>query len=376
MIKNSRYLLIAIVLCASFVLPSLASAAQLSQTSVRLGRLGRNAGSGGASDNNDLLVTFKMTNVTGVTKLAITFPATKSDGTGAGFTLTAGTPTPTSATTDFTATPATTVTPGTFTSTVTSSGAGAGGSIVISGISSPSAGVLYGLRIPAGSITNPAAAGQYNTIVETRTTGNAAVETTTAPVSVYGLSGNNEDQVAVSASVAPNFSFELLTHTDTVPQVDPSAIQTSPGVQMRIGTNSPLGYTAYVKSKNAALNSPSSSGTIPTGTFSAAAANTVSAGTNFYGFVPTNSGQLACSSCTGTLTFDNTYSESGTGTAITSTTKAGAFNTTNFSSFVSRQGGYTNADVVLLRERVAVSNTVPYANDYADTLTIVAAGNF
>ena len=46
-----------------------------------------------------------------------------------------------------------------------------------------------------------------------------------------------------------------------------------------------------------------------------------------------------------------------------------------FASFVSR-AGYTNLDTINLKERVAVTNTVAYANDYSDTLTIVAAGNY
>jgi len=54
--------------------------------------------------------------------------------------------------------------------------------------------------------------------------------------------------------VAANFSFALSANSDTIPKIDPSAPQTSAGVTMTVSTNSPLGYTAYVKSKKWRLN--------------------------------------------------------------------------------------------------------------------------
>jgi hypothetical protein len=189
---------------------------------------------------------------------------------------------------------------------------------------------------------------------------------------MYITTGSNSDQITVNASVAANFSFSLSANTDTVPKVDPTTIQTSTGVNMTVSTNSALGYTAYVKSANAQLTSTASPGTpIVNGTFNGAP-DTVAAGTTKYGFVPTTG--TACSTCSGTLAYDTEYSP-GAGAPISLGTQAGAFNSTNFASFVSRTS-YTNADVINLKERVAVSNTIAAANDYTDTLTIVAAGNF
>ena len=335
------------------MMPAFAGAAKLTQAGIRLGRLGISASSG-----NDMLVTFKLnTTPTSVAKIAITFPS--------GFTLTAGTPTPTTG--SYPNTPASIVAPpGTLTSVVTSSGAGAGGTIVVSGLTSASLNStsLYGFYIPTGSITNPASAGQYNNSVASEDSGGTPIDTTSTPVYIYG-SSSNQDQIQVNASVAPTFSFQLSANSDTIPTDDPSSTQTSSGVNMIVGTNSPLGYTAYVKSANGALNSASSSGTIPTGTFDGTP-DTMTNGTSKYTFVPSTG--AACSSCTGSITYDGEYN------GITGTT-GGAFNGTSFASFVSRSG-YTNADTVNLKERVTVANTVPYANDYTDTLTIVAAGNY
>ncbi len=350
--KNKQFLVLALALLATMIMPVVASAAQLTQSSIRLGRLGISA-----SASNDVLVTFKLnTTPTSVARISVFFPA--------GYTLTAGTPTP--ATTGYPNTPASiTAPPGTLTSVVTSSGANAGGTIVVSGLTSASLNnsTLYGFIIPTGSVTNPATAGAYNTTVASQNSGGTPIDTSTAPTYIYGASPN-QDQVTVSASVAPSFSFSLSANADTVPNVDPSAPQTSTGVTMTVGTNSALGYTAYVRSANAALTSATSPSTpITTGIFDGTPDTTT--GTK-YGLVPTTG--TACSTCTGSITYDPEY-------VISNGTQVGSFNSTNFSSFVSRNG-YTNSDQISLKERVSVANTVGYANDYTDTLTIVAAGNF
>ena len=345
-----------IVLLVSMLFPVFANAAQLNQASVRLGRLGISASAG-----NDMLVTFKLrTTPTSVSKIKVTLPS--------GFSVTNGTPSV--STTGFPSTPASiTAAPGTLTASA-SSGAR---TVTVSGLSSGSLNnsTLYGFIIPTGTITNPATEGQYNITVESLNSSDAVIDSTTAPVYITG-SATNEDQVTVTASVAPNFSFSLSTTSDTIPQVDPSTIQTSGGITMTVGTNSPLGYTAYVRSTNGALISATSAATpITNGSYNAAP-DTFSAGTTKYGFVPSTG--TSCSICTGSLTYDAEYSAGG-GSPIASGTQAGAYNGTNFASFVSRVG-YTDLDTIILRERVSVASTIGYANDYTDTLTIVAAGNY
>jgi hypothetical protein len=353
-IKNKRYIFAALVLVMSFMLPDLASATQLTQAGIRLGRLGN-----GASANNDMLVTFKLlTTPTSVAKILVTVPS--------GFNLAAGSPTP--VTTNLPNTPAEVPAPGTLASTVTSSGSNLGGTILVTGLTSASLNgtSLFAFDIPTGTITNPTTLGQYNFTVASQNAGGTTLDSTLVATYIYGASAN-QDQVVVNASVAPNFTFALSANTDTVPKVDPTTIQTSPGVTMTVGTNSPLGYTAYVASKNNSLTSATNPATpITTGTFDGTP-DTVTAGTTKYTFVPTTG--TACSSCTGTLTYNSEY-------AIADGTHGGSFSGTNsFASFVSRNG-YTNSDQITLKERVAVASTIGYANDYTDTLTIVAAGNY
>lgn len=350
MIQNKKSLLVALVLMASFLMPAIGEAAQLNQAGIRLGRLGISATTG-----NDVLVTFKLnTTPTSVSRIRIAFPV--------GFTITNGTPTV--STSGFPQTPTgITAPPGTLTATASSTNR----DIIVSGLTSASLNstTLYGFIIPAGTVQNPATAGMYSPMVESQNSDGSTIDSSLTPVYITGASPN-ADQVTVTASVAPNFSFSLSANSDTVPQADPTTTQTSTGVNMFVATNSPLGYTAYVKSANAALTSATSPGTpISTGTFDGTA-DTHSPGTTNYTFVPTTG--AACSSCTGTLTYNGEY-------LIADGTRGGAFNGTNFASFVSRNG-YTSLDTINLKERVTVANTVGYANDYTDTLTIVAAGNY
>lgn len=345
-----------IVLVFSFLIPAFADAAQLNQASVRLGRLGMSASSG-----NDMLVTFKLnTTPTSVAKIRVTLPS--------GFTIANGTPTPD--TSSYPTTPASITAPSGTLAATTSSGSR---TVVVSGLTSGSLtnSTLYGFTIPTGTVTNPGSGGQYDITVESLTSGDVTIDSTVVPVWITG-SGPNEDQVTVNASVAPNFSFSLNANSDTIPELDPSEPQTSTGVSMTVGTNSPLGYTAYVKSANGALTSATSSNTpIDTGDFDGSP-DTVSGGTAMYGFVPTTGS--ACAVCVGSLVYDAEFS-AGSGAPISSDSQAGSFNTTNFASFVSRIG-YTDLDTILLRERASVSQTIGYANDYTDTLTIIAAGNY
>ena len=339
----------------SLFVPEIASATpQLNQAGIRFGRLAN-----GASTGNDLLVEFKPnTTPTSVVSVTVTLPT--------GFTVTSGTPTIT--TSNLPDTPSLTATPGTLTATATGAGAGTGGTIVVTGLTSASLdnAHLYAFDIPSGTVTNPTTPGQYNPTVETDDSGSAVLDRTTTPTYIYGASAD-QDQVTVNAAVAPNFTFQLSANTDNIPQVDSSSIQTSAGITMTVATDSPLGYTAYIKSANAALTSATSPGTpINTGTFDGTP-DTMAAGATKYGFVPSTG--AGCSSCTGSLAYDSEY-------VVSDGSHAGAFNTAGqFASFVSR-AGYTNSDQVTLKERVTVANTVGYANDYTDTLTIVAAGNY
>jgi hypothetical protein len=374
MLKNKRRLLAAASLVFSLLLPSLAAqAAQLNQGSISLSRLAASA------TPSSIYVTIKFNTTAGVVKAALCFPNTKSDGTGTGFTVTNGTPTV--VTTGAPNTPSgTTALPGTLTAasgnaaaagTIAACPSGAAGSIIISGITAPNNTSLYEFTVNTPNVTNPTVVSQYNTSLASLTTTPTVVDTDTTPT--YITTASNGDQVTVTGTVSPNFTFSLSSATDVIPAVDTTTISTSNGpagnnpVFMTVATNSPLGYTAYVKSQNNQLTSTLHPGTpITTGTFDGTP-DTITAGTTRYGFVPSTG--TACSTCIGVPAYDSEY-------AVADGTHAGSFAASGaFASFVSH-ANYTSGDQIYLKERDAVSAAVAQSNDYTDVLTIVAAGNF
>ncbi|MDB5169137.1 MAG: hypothetical protein JWO41_493 [Candidatus Saccharibacteria bacterium] len=359
MIQNKKALIFAVALVAVLFLPDVASAVpQLNQAGLRFGRLGISA-----ATNNDLLVTVKLrTTPTSVRKVKITFPS--------GFNITtAGLAVAATPSTIFPSTPAITGLPGTLSIAGTTNGSNLGGTITVTTTSTTlDSSTLYGFIIASGNITNPSSAGQYLLSVDSQDATPTTIDSTPVATYIYGASAN-QDQVTVTASVAPLFTFTLSGNNDIVPQADKNTVVTSPGVTLTIATNAPLGYTAYVKSANAALDSANTSGTIPTGTFNGSP-DSVVAGTSSYTFVP-SSGTVCVGGCNGSsvITYDGEYN------GITGAS-GGSFNAAgSFASFVSRNG-FTGTDNFSLKERVAVSAVQAAATDYTDTLTIVAAGNY
>ncbi|HWB38985.1 MAG TPA: hypothetical protein VG604_01970 [Candidatus Saccharimonadales bacterium] len=359
--KNKRFLFAAAALMLSLLLPDIANAAALKQASLEIDRLAASAAPA------SLFVTVKFNTTAGVSKVALCFAT--------GFTVN-GSATPAVSTANRPNTPATTALPtsGSFTATMvtgssTDCPSGAGG-IVVGNVGSVNATTLYGFYVTAPGITNPSSANQYNNYVSSVDGSDVPIDTTSTPTYITTSTG---DQVTVTASVAPTFNFSLSSTTDqTTSPADPNTPQDTAGVNMQVGTNSPLGYTAYVKSGQGYLSSPETSTHITTGTFDGTADTITTPTSILYGFIPSTG--APASQATGALTYDGEYSD-GAGSYITSSTAAGAFNGTNFASFVSR-AGYTSGDNITLKERIAVDSSIGYANDYTDTLTIVAAGNY
>lgn len=358
--KNKRFLIVAASLLLSLFLPDLASASSLNQASLELDRLSASASPA------SLFVTVKFNTTAGVSKVALCFAT--------GFTVSSGSPTVSTA--NRPNTPATTALP-TSSSFTAASASGTGtacptgaGSIVVSNVGTVNNTTLYGFYVTSPNLTNPSSAGQYNNYVSSLNSSSSPIDSTTTPTYITSSGG---DQVSVTASVAPNFSFSLSGTSDsTTTAADPQTTQDTSGVTMSVATNSPLGYTAYVKSGQGYLSSTNTSTHITTGTFDGTADTITHPTTVDYGFIPSTG--TPCSTCTGALTYDGEYSD-GAGGYITAANKAGSFNSTNFASFVSRSG-YTDNDQITLKERVAVNAAIGYANNYTDTLTIVAAGNY
>jgi hypothetical protein len=223
-----------------------------------------------------------------------------------------------------------------------------------------SVGTAYGFFITAG-ITNPSGAG--NNLVQTiatKTAADAAIDSSQVAVAII-----TDDEVVITATVPPIFSFALGANSDSfTANLSSSGVVSTNGVTVTIGTNGTNGWIAWLKSANAALNSATTSQAIATqGTVDDACTTLVN--NNDYYQLDTN------------ITTDSAV---GSGTvAIADEYDCGASAGGTFSTAfqeIATGSGTTDGDVITLVARATISAIKAAAADYTDTWTVIGAANF
>lgn len=237
--------------------------------------------------------------------------------------------------------------------------AGAGQVVTISGVTDLTVGTLYGVNIATG-ITNPSA-GAYENTIATTTSGDVVIDQTSIAVRVI-----SDDQIVITATVPPTFNFTLSGNTDTfTSDLSSSSVVSTTGKTVTIATNADKGWTAWVKSTNAALSSATTGESIATTGTVNSTPSTLSAGSDGYVLdinLTTDSG-----TGTGTVTIDAEYNGTDTSSGGTLSTSLQPIASAN---------GTTDGDVLTLIARATISAVKGAADDYTDTLTVVGAGNF
>lgn len=223
-------------------------------------------------------------------------------------------------------------------------------------------GTLYGFRITgASSITTGSSGSSKTGTITTRTSGPATIDTTT-----YATAVISDDQIVVTATVPPNFSFTLGGTTDSfTSNLSTSSTVSTTGVTVTIATNAAAGWYTWVKSLNSGLTSATTSQTIATAGTVNGSPSTLSNGSN--GYVLDTNLTTDSGTGTGTVTIDAEYDGSGSnqGGTLSSTFQP-----------IASASGTTDGDVLTLIERATINAVVPAATDYTDTLTVVGAGRF
>lgn len=221
----------------------------------------------------------------------------------------------------------------------------------------------YGFYITNGGtglISNPAASTTIIHTIFTRTGADAA----TADTKDVAVPTISDDQIAVTANVAPTFTFAFGNNSQALGTLTTGAVSSGAGTGITITTNAASGWTAWVKSANAGLTSTNATYTVATTGTINAAPSSISAGTEGY-VLDANLTTDAANG--GTVTVDAEYNGADT--------SSGGTLSTSFQPFASATGP-ANGDVITLIPRAAISGLTEAASDYADTLTVVGSGIF
>jgi hypothetical protein len=211
----------------------------------------------------------------------------------------------------------------------------------------------------ATALTNPAAGNYTDGTISDAITGPTVQDSSGLAFTIV-----SQDQILINATVPPTFTLTFTGGADNFASLSTTTSSTT-GKTAQISTNAPNGWDIWVKSANAGLTSPTG-GTIATfGTINATP-DDLASGSN-YGYV-LDADKTLDGGGTGTVTIDPEYNG-------TNTTSGGTLSSASFQS-IATSNGTTDGDTVTIIERARVSAIQKAANDYADTLTVVAAGMF
>ncbi len=171
---------------------------------------------------------------------------------------------------------------------------------------------------------------------------------------------SNADQIAVTASVSATMTFSLNANSVSLGTLSTSSVTSGSSITQTVSTNARNGWTSWIKSANAALHSTAASSDLTAGAYQTGAGNVIDLASASGYVVDFNTGS---GSPTIATEYDGTNGTSGgkldTIYEQTATTTAPA-----------------NANTVTVVVRAKAGATTPAASDYADTLTLVAAGSF
>lgn len=219
-------------------------------------------------------------------------------------------------------------------------------------------GTLYCFNF-AAALTNASAGNDKEGVITTQAAGATTIDNLN-----YALSTVTDDQIVVSAVVPPTFSFALGGNSDTFTADLSTTTTSTAGNTASVSTNADNGWITWVKSANSGLDSASAGQSIATaGSLDDTPTDLASA----TGYVLDVNATTDNATGTGTLSIADEYNG-------TNTTSGGTLSD-NFQT-VASSDGTTAGDVITLIERAKISAIQAAANDYTDTLTVVAAGLF
>ncbi|HSX06183.1 MAG TPA: hypothetical protein VLG92_00495 [Candidatus Saccharimonadia bacterium] len=178
----------------------------------------------------------------------------------------------------------------------------------------------------------------------------------------YATASITNDQIVVTATVPPAFSFALSGNTDALGTLNSSAVSASPTPRtVTVNTNAHNGWMVWAKDANTGLSSASASATIASTT--PGTISTLSAGTEGY-----NTGVTSSITSGGAITVDPAFASGGVNY------KGGGLDTSM--RLLATGAGVADTAVLTMTNNVAIKASTAAASDYTDTITVVGAGLF
>jgi len=194
----------------------------------------------------------------------------------------------------------------------------------------------------------------------------AVTTQTSAPADIdtaqYATATISNEQIVVTATVPPAFSFALSGNTDALGTLSSAAIAVSPTPRTAtVNTNAKNGWMVWAKDLNTGLTSAAASKTIASTT-----PGTVSTlATNSEGY---NTGVTSSIVSGGSITVDAAFASGGVNY------KGGGLDTTLRT--LATGAGVADTAVLTLTNNVSIKTSTAAATDYTDTITVVGAGLF
>lgn len=220
----------------------------------------------------------------------------------------------------------------------------------------PTTGTLYCFNITAGIDT--AVVGTYESTIRTEDSGHTEIENSQVTNNFI-----TNDLVVVSAVVPPTFTFTLGANTTSfTSDLSTSSTISTTGVTGTVVTNAANGWTAYLRSGNGGLDSVVTGDTIDTVGSIDNSPTSMSTATEEYQL---DVDETADAQSNGTI--DPEYNGGAS--------QGGTFNSSALEPIVAGTAPTSNY-VFTMVGKANISGLTQAANDYTDTWTVVAAGNF
>jgi hypothetical protein len=219
----------------------------------------------------------------------------------------------------------------------------------------------YNWTNSAALTQNSVAANNESGTITTQITGPTTIDSGTFSTATVA-----NDQINVTGTVLPSFSVFFNANTDPLGTLSSASVSSNATSTVTVNSNAKNGWSAWVQASGTGLHSTTASYTISSQLTPVPGnpAATLSAGTEGM-----NLG-IAYAQTSGTCT---------SGTAVPSTFsgagKGGGIDNAAYYPIIGC-AGTTNTGVITPTNYASINGSTPYATDYSDLETYIAAGNF